>query len=54
MPHGEPAQPLGESSVIFMFIKINGSNFPGIAPVPVDYPFSFGAYVPLDFPIIEE
>jgi len=35
------------------FIRNNGSDFPGIEPLSVDYLFSFGTFVHLDFAIIE-
>jgi cyclopropane fatty-acyl-phospholipid synthase-like methyltransferase len=35
------------------FIKNNGSDFPGVAPHSVDFLFSFGVFVHLDFPIVE-
>lgn len=34
-------------------IKNNGTDFPGIAPHSIDYLFSFGTFVHLDFELIE-
>jgi len=36
------------------FIKNNGSDFPGIKERSIDYLFSFGVFVHLDIPIIED
>ncbi len=36
------------------FIKNNGTDFPGIAPELIDYIFSFGTFVHLEFDLIEQ
>lgn len=36
-----------------VFIRNNGSDFPGVEPASVDFVFSFGTFVHLDLPIIE-
>lgn len=36
-----------------VFIKNNGSDFPGVTENSVDFLFSFGTFVHLDFPLIE-
>jgi hypothetical protein len=36
------------------FVKNNGADFPGIAPHSIDYVFSFGTFVHLEFDLIEQ
>jgi Methyltransferase domain len=36
------------------FIKNNGTDFPGLHPQSIDYVYSFGTFVHLDFNLIEE
>jgi ubiquinone/menaquinone biosynthesis C-methylase UbiE len=37
-----------------VFIKNNGTDFPGVDPHSIDYLFSFGTFVHFDLPLIEE